>query len=160
LESKNVTDFDKGEGIDENRWMNKEHLKLTEIDRNYLEALIRKGELQARAYRRALGILELDRGKSYTEVTKTLKVSMASVSTWAKGYRERGLQVIQDQPRSGRPIVIDGQQRAKITALACSKPPEGYAQWSLRLLADKAVELGYVDGISHTEVRTILKKTN
>ena len=59
----------------------------------------------------------------------------------------------------GRPIEIDGQQRAKITALACSQPPEGYAQWSLRLLADKAIELGYVEEISHTEVRKILKKT-
>ena len=140
--------------------MKKEHVKLTETDRKFLETLIRKGELKARAYRRALGILELDRGKSLTEVGKTLQVSIASVSSWAKEYRERGLQVIQDQPRSGRPIVIDGQQRAKITALACSEPPEGYAQWSLRLLADKAVELGYVEGISHTEVRTILKKTN
>lgn len=140
--------------------MNKEHVKLTETDRVFLEALIRKGELKARAYRRALGLLELDRGKSFTEVAKTLQVSIPSVSSWAKEYRERGLQVIQDQPRSGRPIVIDGQQRAKITALACSEPPEGYAQWSLRLLADKAVELGYVEGISHTEVRTILKKTN
>ena len=57
-------------------------------------------------------------------------------------------------------MVIDGQQRAKITALACSEPPEGYGQWSLRLLADKAVELGYVEEISHTAVRKILKKTN
>ena len=134
-------------------------MKLTETDRAFLEALIKKGELKARAYRRALGILELDRGKSYTEVAKTLQVSIPSVSSWAKEYRKRGLRVLQDQPRSGRPILIDGQQRAKITALACSEPPEGYAQWSLRLLADKAVELDYVEGISHTEVRHILKKT-
>jgi transposase len=140
--------------------MKKEHVKLTEADRAFLEALIRKGELKARAYRRALGLLELDRGKSFTEVAKTLQVSLPSVSNWAREYQQRGLQVIQDQPRSGRPIVIDGQQRAKITALACSEAPEGYAQWSLRLLADKAVELGYVEEISHTEVRKILKKTN
>ncbi len=140
--------------------MKKEHVKLTEADRVFLETLIKKGELMARAYRRALGLLELDRGKSFTEVAQTLQVSLPSVSTWAREYRERGLQVIQDQPRSGRPIVIDGQQRAKITALACSEPPEGYGQWSLRLLADKAVELGYVEEISHTEVRKILKKTN
>ena len=160
MESKKVTDFDKKEAVGENGRMKKEHVKLTETDRAFLEALIRKGELKARAYRRALGLLELDRGKTFTEVAKTLQVSIPSVSSWAKEYRARGLQVIQDQPRSGRPIVIDGQQRAKITALACSEPPEGYAQWSLRLLADKAVELEYVDGISHTEVRTILKKTN
>lgn len=140
--------------------MKKEHVKLTEADRAFLEQLTRKGELQARAYRRAVGLLELDRGKSFTQVAKTLGVSLRSVSTWASHYRERGLQVIQDQPRSGRPTVIDGLQRAKITALACSEAPEGYAQWSLRLLADKAVELGYVEGISHTQVHTILKKTN
>lgn len=140
--------------------MKKEHVTLTEADRTFLEALIRKGELKARVYRRAFGLLELDQGKSFTEVAKTLQVSLESVSNWAREYRERGLRAIQDQPRSGRPIVIDGQQRAKITALACSEPPEGYAQWSLRLLADKVVELGYVEGISHTEVRKILKKTN
>lgn len=140
--------------------MKKEHVKLTEADRAFLEQLTRKGDLQARAYRRAVGLLELDRGKSFTQIAKTLGVSLRSVSTWASHYRERGLQVIQDQPRSGRPTVIDGLQRAKITALACSEAPEGYAQWSLRLLADKAVELGYVEGISHTQVHTILKKTN
>jgi hypothetical protein len=68
--------------------------------------------------------------------------------------------LLQDQPRSGRPIEIDGSQRAKITALACSDPPDGYAKWNLRLLADKVVELGYCDRISHTKVATILKKTN
>ncbi len=139
--------------------MKKEHVHLTEAHCAVLEALIRKGELKARAYRRALGLLELDRGKSFTEVAKTLQVSLESVSNWAREYREHGLRAIQDQPRSGRPMVIDGQQRAKIAALACSEPPEGYAQWSLRLLADKAVELDYVEGISHTEVRKILKKT-
>ena len=140
--------------------MKKEHVKLTEADRDVLEALLKKGELKARAYRRALGLLELDRGKSFTEVTKLLQVSYPSVSSWAREYRERGLKILQDQPRPGRPSVFDGQQRAKITALACSDPPEGYAQWSLRLLADKAIELGYVEEISHTEVGKILKKTN
>lgn len=160
MESKKVADFDKREAVGENGRMKKEHVKLTETDRAFLEALLRKGELKARAYRRAFGLLELDRGKTFTEVAKTLQVSMPSISSWAKEYRAHGLQVIQDQPRSGRPVVIDGQQRAKITALACSEPPKGYAQWSLRLLADKAVELGYVEEISHTKVRHILKKTN
>ena len=138
--------------------MKKGHVKLTEADRAFLETLTKEDELKARAYRRALGLLELDRGKCYTELAETLQVSIPSISRWAKEYRERGLQVIQGLPRTGRPMVIDGQQRAKITALACSKPPEGYGQRSLRLLADKAVELGYVEEISHTEVRKILKK--
>lgn len=140
--------------------MKRQHVRLSEVDRAYLEALISKGELTAKAYRRALGLLELDRGKTYTAVSQTLKVTIQTLSKWAEKYRESGLQVLHDQPRSGRPVVIDGNQRAKITALACSKPPKGYARWSLRLLADKAVELGYCEHVSHTEVATILKKTN
>ena len=140
--------------------MKKQHVQLSDVDREYLEALIKKGELPARVYRRSLSLLELDRGKTYTAVSKTLQVTIPTLSNWATKYREIGLQVLQDRPRSGRPVEIDGNQRAKITALACSKPPEGYARWSLRLLADKAVELEYCEHISHTEVREILKKTN
>ena len=140
--------------------MKKQHVQLSDVDREYLKALISKGELTAKMYRRALGLLELDRGKTYTAVSKTLEVTNGTLSTWAAKYRESGLQVLEDKPRSGRPIEIDGKQRAKVTALACSDPPEGYAKWSLRLLADKAVELGYCEHISHTEVGLILKKTN
>ena len=140
--------------------MKKQHVQLTQADREYLENLIRKGQQSARAYRRALGLLELDRGQTYTDVSKTLHVCIPTLSTWAVLYREKGLKVLEDEPRSGHPIEIDGEQRAKITALACSEPPEGYARWSLRLLADKAVELGYCEHISHTEVADILKKTN
>jgi len=140
--------------------MKKQHVELSDTDRAYLEALISKGELSAKVYRRALGLLELDRGQTYTAVSKILKVTIPTLSGWAAKYQESGLQVLQDQPREGRPIEIDGEQRAKITALACSEPPEGYARWSLRLLADKAVELEYCEHISHAEVRKILKKTN
>ena len=75
-------------------------------------------------------------------------------------YKETGLEFLTDKPRPGRPTVIDGLARAKITALACSDAPEGYERWSLRLLADKAVELELVEAISYMEVSRILKKTN
>ena len=142
--------------------MNKQHIQLSPTDRAYLEALISKGELKAKTYRRALSLLELDRGQTYTAASKTVKITIATLSTLADQYRENGLQALYDRPRSGRPIQIDGEQRAKITALACSTPPEGHAEWSLRLLgllADKVVELGFSEQISHTHVRTILKKT-
>ena len=145
--------------MDENGRMKKQHVQLSDVDREYLETLISQGELPVKVYRRALALLELDRGQTYTAVSKTLQVTIPTLSRWAAKYRESGLEVLHDKPRSGRPVEIDGNQRAKITALACSEPPEGYAQWSLRLLADKAVELGYCEHISHTEVRTILKKT-
>ena len=140
--------------------MNKQHVQLSDFDREFLEELVSKGELKVKVYRRAFGLLELDRGKTYTAVSETLRVTIPTLSTWAAKYRENGLEVLHDKPRPGRPIEIDGNQRAQITALACSEPPEGYSQWSLRLLADKVVELGYCERISHTKVAGILKKTN
>jgi putative transposase len=140
--------------------MNKQHVQLDEADRASLKNIISKGELSARIYKRALALLELDRGKTYTAVAQTMQVNQTTVSIWGKKYHEQGLHMLLDQSRSGRPPVIDGEQRAKVTALACSTPPTGYARWSLRLLAEKIVELGYVENISHTEVGKILKKTS
>ncbi len=71
-------------------------------------------------------------------------------------YLQAGLQVLDGKPRSGRPVRLAGQ-RAQFTALACGTPPEGRARWTLRLLADQAVELGYGGCLSHTGVRQILK---
>jgi len=144
----------------DNEGMKKHHVSLTPQDQTQLEALIGTGALPVKTYRRALGLLELARGQSYTAVAETLQVTKPTVSAWAAGYRAVGLQILHDQARSGHPIEIDGAQRAKVTALACSTPPEGYAQWSLRLLADRAVELAYCEHISHTAVGQILKKTN
>ena len=140
--------------------MKKEHVTLTDEHRTHLQNLIKKGSLPAKTYKRALALLELDRGRTFTEVAEIVGVVIQTVSTWARKYKESGLEFLNDKPRPGRPTVIDGLQRAKITALACSDPPEGYERWSLRLLADKAVELEIVDEISYGEVRLILKKTN
>jgi transposase len=142
------------------RMMKKQHVKLCDVDREFLENLISQGEATAKVYRRALALLELHRGQTYTAVSQTLQVTPTTLSSWAQKYQERGLQMLADQPRPGRPIEIDGNQRAQITALACSDPPEGYAEWNLRLLADKAVELGYCESLSHMSVHRILKKTN
>ena len=140
--------------------MKKEHVQLSEADRTYLENLIKKGTLPAKTYKRAIALLELDRGRTFTEVAEIVGVVIQTASAWAQKYKETGLEFLTDKSRSGRPTVIDGLQRAKITALACSDPPEGYERWSLRLLADKAVELELVKSISYGEVRLILKKTN
>ena len=140
--------------------MKKEHVQLSETDRTYLQNLIKKGHLRAITHKRAIALLELDRGRTFTEVAQIVNVVIQTVSTWAKKYKESGLDFLSDKARPGRPRVIDGLQRAKVTALACSQPPEGYERWSLRLLADKAVELELVETISYGEVRLILKKTN
>ncbi len=140
--------------------MKKQHVVLTDVDREYLTALLGKGKLSAKIYKRALALLELDRGKSYVAVSETIQMSAPTLSKRAKRYKEKGLQeALHDKPRSGRPIEIDGAQRAKVTALACSKAPQGYEKWSLRLLAEKAVALSYCEHISHTGVSKILKKT-
>jgi putative transposase len=140
--------------------MKKEYVQLSEEERTYLQNLLKKGSLPAQTYKRALALLELDRGRTFTEVAQIVGAVIQTVSGWAQKYKESGLAFLTDKPRPGRPNVIDGLQRAKITALACSDPPAGYERWSLRLLADKAVELELVESISYGEVRHILKKTN
>ena len=137
----------------------KQHVSLSDAERAQLKALLKKGQLGARQFKRATGLLELDRGKSINDVAETLSVTRVTVSNWRDHYRRAGLAALQDRPRAGRPIKIDGGQRAKLTALACSEAPKGHGRWSLRLLADKAVELGYCEHVSHTKVATILKKT-
>jgi transposase len=144
----------------DNQEMKKRHVKLTAKDREYLESLISKGKLPAKIFKRATGLLELDRGKTMVAVAETLGVTNVTVAAWRDNYKEQGLKCLEDAPRSGRPPEIDGKLRAKITALACSAPPEGHGRWSWRLLADKVVELGYCEEISSTHIGNILKKTS
>jgi len=140
--------------------MDNKHITLKAAERKQLETLLAKGKLAAKVFKRATALLELDRGKTMSAVAQTLAVSYPTVLAWRDKYLKQGLKCLHDAPRSGRPIVIDGQQRAKVTALACSDAPEGYARWSLRLLAEKVVELGHCDSLSHTQVGKILKKTS
>jgi putative transposase len=140
--------------------MNKQHLTLSDVDRSTLERLLSHGTLSARKFKRATALLELDRGKTLLEVAATLDLTYPSVAAWRDGYNANGLTCLDDAPRSGRPIVIDGTQRAKITALACSDAPEGHDRWTLRLLAEKVVEAGFCEHLSHTMVGNVLKKTN
>jgi putative transposase len=140
--------------------MNKQHVTLSDDDRSTLERLLSHGTLSAKKFKRATALLELDRGKTLQDVAATLQITYPTVSSWRDKYTTLGLRSLDDAPRSGRPIEIDGTQRAKITALACSDAPEGYARWSLRLLADKAVESGLCEHVSHSLVGDVLKKTN
>lgn len=140
--------------------MKKEHLKLTETDHKYLTQLMSKGQVKARVMRRAAALLQLHHGASLQKVAQLLGVDDNTGGIWRNKYNEKGLDCLIDEPRTGRPIRIDGTIRAKITALACSETPDGRAKWSLQLLADKAVELELVETISPSKVRQILKKTS
>jgi putative transposase len=126
-----------------------------------LTSIIKRGTTSARTQTRARILDLLHRGQHPNEIACALQVSLQTIFNVKRRYLSAGFDAaLFDQPRSGRPIRIDGPQRAKITALACSTPPQGHARWSLRLLADKAVELQYCETISHNAVKEILKKTN
>jgi putative transposase len=126
-----------------------------------LKTLLTRGTASARTLSRARILDLLHRGQSPADIAALLQVSKQTIYNIKRRYLSGDLQAaLYDQPRSGRPIEISGSQRAKITALACSTPPEGRARWTLRLLADKAVELGHCQRLSHTKARHILKKTN
>ena len=138
--------------------MNNRHLELTPTERSELATLLSKGQLGARQFKRATGLLELDRGKTIQAVCETLGVNRVTVRKWRDRYHQEGLAMLTDKPRPGRPVQIDGGQRAKVTALACSDAPTGHKHWTLRLLANRAVDLNYCEHLSHTKVRQILKK--
>jgi putative transposase len=137
--------------------MQKQHLTLTDADRATLTELLAREDLPVRTFKRATALLELDRGKTLLTVAESLEVDDSTVAAWRNKYRSDGLAFLKDAPRSGRPITISEAQRAEIIALARSTPPQGRRQWSLRMLADKAVEAGLCESISHVQVANILK---
>ncbi len=139
--------------------MRKAHVQLAIRDKTELKVLISKGSLGGRALKRATALLELSQGETYKEVAAKVGVSSVTISSWANKYEEVGLAFLKDKPRPGRPPNITAQQRAKIVELASSEAPEGHEKWSLRLLAEKAMTLGYVDSISHQYINQILKES-
>jgi transposase len=133
-------------------------LKAKEI--KVLKSIVSKGSEKARKITRCRILLLCNDNKKKTEIASMLSINPNTVSNTCKRYIKEGLEAaINEKPRPGAPTLFDGKLKAKITALACSTPPEGRSQWSLRLLSDKAVELNLVDSISHTEIGNILKKT-
>jgi len=140
--------------------MKKRHVILEDVDKKELKKILSKGSLPVKVFKRAMGLIQLDEGQTYAAIGKLLDVSYQTASSWASKYKEEGLTFLEDKPRLGRPITYDGESKAKITALACSNPPEGYGRWTLRLLAEHLVELELLPNVSYSEVRRTLKKTN
>jgi len=135
-------------------------IKLSNDERSSLTILLRRGTTPARVQTRARVLDLLHRGHHPTEIAATLSLSTQTIFNIKRRYLSDSLDAaLYDRPRSGKPCKIDGAQRAKMTALACSKAPEGHARWTLRLLADKAIELGFCESISHATVKEVLKKT-
>jgi transposase len=136
-------------------------IQLSEQDRSSLTSILSRGKSSAREQTRGRVLDLLHRGEHPGHIAKVLQVGVATIYNLQKRYLQEGLEsALREKPRSGKPPVISGQMKAGITALACSEAPEGHARWTLRLLADKAVEFGIVDAISYKTCGEILKKTS
>jgi hypothetical protein len=140
---------------------------LTEKERNHLSDLTTKGRHASQTVLNALILLGCDEGPSQEnrltaeQLAEVLPVSTRKVDRTKKRFVEEGLDAALQKRKPDRVYErkVDGDVEAHLVALSCSEPPTGHARWSLRLLADKMVELEYVDGISHETVRRTLKKT-
>jgi putative transposase len=141
------------------------HVELTEEQRTELEQLIRTGDAPARTHTRARILLLSDRnqGQKRTdqEVADAALCSKSTVVNVRRRVLTGGLRLaLYDKGWPGPTPKFTGEIEAKLTMLACSDAPDGAARWTLRLLAERMIELGYVDYISHVTVRELLKKTN
>lgn len=142
-------------------------VKLIKAEVEELKAIINKGSHTSQTFRTAYILLNCDEGKYSEKVTnekisQVLKVGMRTIDRVKKRFIEEGLEAVLERRLTQRVYEkkVDGDFEAKLVTLCCSEPPKGFAKWSLRLLADKMVELKYVDSVSHVSVGTVLKKTN
>ena len=147
--------------------MAKYKVTLTREERDELMSIISKGKHTSQRFRNAYVLINCDEGEfaekaTNAEINKILKVGMRTIDRIKKRFVEEGFDAVLERKPTTREYdrKADGDLKARLIALSCSEPPEGHARWSLRLLADKLVELEIVDSISHETVRTVLKKTN
>ena len=134
---------------------------LPAADQSALENFTRTGRRPVRAVRRAQALLALATGIGQQAAGQAVGLSRQAVSQLRRRYEEAGWPfALAEAPRSGTPARFNGAQRAAVTALACTPAPTGHSRWTLRLLADKAVELCLVETISHETVSQVLKKTS
>jgi transposase len=134
-------------------------VSLKEQERDDLKQYLRKGKSSARSLTRARILLLADEGHDDETIAEALMVSKSTIARIRTRYCEGGLDfALNEKPRSGAPPKIDGRIEAELTLLACSEPPDGRSKWTVRLLADKLVEMEVIDSISHMSVQRLLKK--
>ena len=140
---------------------------LTEAERQMLQAMLCRGKAAARKLMHARILLKADArpdgpGWSDDQIAESLEVGRATVERLRKEFVEEGLDaaLARRKPRRQYQRTLDGDGEAHLVALACQKPPEGRSRWTLRLLADRMVQLEYVEQVSYQTVRRTLKKTN
>tara|TARA_R110002096_G_scaffold338839_1_gene532295 strand:- start:55 stop:513 length:459 start_codon:yes stop_codon:yes gene_type:complete len=147
--------------------MVKYKVTLTQQERDELMSITKGGTHASKKVIHSIILLNCDEGKfadkvNNEEVAKVLRVGMRTIDRVKKKFVEEGFEAALENSPTSRVYErkADGDVEAHLVALACSKAPEGFSKWSLRLLADKMVELEYIDDISYETVRRVLKKTN
>jgi len=148
--------------------MKKFTVTLTSDERIELKKISSKGKHRSQKILNALILLGCDEGEhqekrsTNEEISCVLKTSMRKIDRVKKRFVVDGLDIALNGRKGSRVYAkkVDGDFEAHLVALSCTKPPKGFARWSLRLLADRVVELDYIDSISHESIRRILKKTN
>jgi len=141
-------------------------VSLTQDERDHLKKIVSKGKHKSQKIVNALILLGCDAGdfqekrSTNEEISRVLKIGMRKIDRVKKRFVEEGIDITLNGKKGNRVYtkMVDGDLEAHLVALSCSDPPEGFSRWSLRLLADKAVELEYIDKISHETVRQVLKK--
>lgn len=147
--------------------MKRYRIHLSQEEVKELRVIINKGSHTSQTFRAAYILLNCDEGDYSEKVTneqisKVLKVGMRTIDRVKKKFIEDGFEKVLERRVSSRvyDVKIDGDVEAKLVKLCCSQPPSGFAKWSLRLLADKMVELKYIESISYVSVGNVLKKMN
>ncbi len=146
--------------------MIKYKVTLTLEEREELQEITRKGSHKSQKVLNALILLNCDQGEHQEQKVKNedistvLQISMKKIDRVKKRFVEEGIEVALLGHKGERVYKkkVDGDLEAHLIALSCSEPPDGFSRWSLRLLADRAIELEYIDNISHETVRRLLKK--
>ncbi len=134
-------------------------IDLTADEREHLLQLIRHGEHSSRKVMRARILVKADEGLTDKQIAAVLNTSVPTVERTRRRFVEESLGALDERPRPGQRHKLNTKQQTHLIAIACSTPPGGRDRWTLRLLADKIVELGFADSFSHETVRRVLKKT-
>lgn len=132
---------------------------LTVEERTTLEQLLQKGKSSARKLTRARILLQAEEGQTDEEIATALAVGVATVERTRQRFVEANLEALNERPRPGGQCKLSGKQEARLIAVACTPAPRGRTRWTLQLLADQGVELGFAESIARETVRQVLKKT-
>lgn len=139
--------------------MKKYIVDLTAEERDELQRLLRSGKTAARKLTRARILLKADDGLTDDEIAEEIGTSVPTIERTRQRFVEENLGCLNERPRPGQKLKLQGQTAARLIAEACSKAPDGRKRWTLRLLANRVVELGLCESLSHETVRQQLKKT-